>query len=446
VNAIWVKHLPAFVRNKLDGRHHLQLAIGNTGWLFADKILRMGVGLAVGVWLARYLGPGQFGLYSYAFAFTALFGALATLGLDSIVIRELVQDIAAKDEILGATFALKLIGGIVTLFATVAAIALLRPADHVTHWLVAIIAAGTIFQAFDAVDFWFQARVESKFSVYAKNGAFLLMSLARTGLILVGASLIAFAWAALAEVILGSFGLLLIYRLSGQHISAWKVRVRRAKHLLLESWPLILASVAVMVYMKIDQVMLGEMLGDHAVGVYSAAVRISEIWYFIPLAIASSVTPALIEAKKVSEELYYRRIAKLFRLMAGIAFAIAIPMTFASNLVMDVLYGRDYIEAGPVLAIHIWAAVFVFLGVAQGPWTVNEGLTKLALFRTAVGAIVNIALNLVLIPGYGVIGAAIATIISYALSAFVLNAFSARTRRIFFLQLNAMIPLRTVQK
>jgi PST family polysaccharide transporter len=188
------------------------------------------------------------------------------------------------------------------------------------------------------------------------------------------------------------------------------------------------------------------MLGDHAVGVYSAAVRISEIWYFIPLAIASSVTPALIEVKKVSEELYYRRIAKLFRLVAGIAFAIAIPMTFASNLVMDVLYGRDYIEAGPVLAIHIWAAVFVFLGVAQGPWTVNEGLTKLALFRTAVGAIVNIALNLVLIPGYGVIGAAIATIISYALSAFVLNAFSARTRRIFFLQLNAMIPLRTVQK
>ncbi len=440
MNVVRNKCLPALVRNSLAGRHNLRNIIANTSWLFADKIIRMGVGLIIGVWVARYLGPEQFGIFSYVLAFVGLFGAIAGLGLDSVVIRDLVCDPEAKDSLLGTAFLLRLVGGVISLLIAVAAIIAVRPEDHQIRSLVAIISAMSIFQAFDAIDFWFQARIQSKFSVYARNGAFLIIAVTRVVLILMEAPLVAFAWAALAEVALAAIGLNLAYRVCGQRIVAWVANGRLALRLLRETWPLIIAGMAVMLYMKIDQVMLGEMLGDEAVGIYSAAVRISEIWYFIPIGIVSSVTPALIEARGRSEELYYQRIGKLFRLVGGLALVIAVPMTFVSDFVIRVLYGQQYSEAGLVLGIHIWSAVFVFLGVAQGPWTTNEGLMKLALSRTLVGAIANIALNLVLIPHYGAIGAAVATLISYALSAVILNAFDKRTKRIFRLQLTGFIP------
>ena len=441
MNSTWIKYLPDFMRDRVSGRQNLQKLIGNTGWLFADRILRSGIGLIVGIWTARFLGPDRFGLFSYAGAFVSLFSIFATLGLDGIIVRELVRNPANKDGILGAAFALKLAGSGVTLVAAVAGILLLRPSDSLVHWLVAIIAAGTIFQSMDTVDFWFQARVESRYSVYARSAAFLVVSALKVFLILNNAPLIAFAWAGTFEAFLGALGLAIAFRVHGQHLFAWQWNGQRVRQTLRECWPLALSGVAVMIYMKIDQVMLGQMLGDKAVGVYSAAVRISEVGYFIPIAIVASVTPALIEAKKISPAVYRYRLANLFRLMSAIGLGIAIPMTLAAGLVSKTLYGSQYEGVAPVLAIHIWAALFVFLGVAQGPWNINEGLTKLALFRTVIGAAANILLNLVLIPRFGPIGAAIATTTSYALAAVILNAFSGRTRDIFILQLRSMVPI-----
>jgi PST family polysaccharide transporter len=127
--------------------------------------------------------------------------------------------------------------------------------------------------------------------------------------------------------------------------------------------------------------------------------------------------------------------------MSAIALGIAIPMTFVSGYVTRTLYGSQYEGASPILAVHIWAALFVFLGVAQGPWNINEGLTRLALVRTVIGAASNIILNILLIPRYGPIGAAIATMISYALAAVILNAFSRSTQELFKMQLRSMIPI-----
>jgi PST family polysaccharide transporter len=417
--------------------------VANTGWLLADKILRMGVGLVVGIWIARFLGPEQFGLLSYSVAFVSLLGTVATLGLDGAVVRELVRSPERKDEILGVTFITKMAGGFLTLLVAVMAILLLRPAEPAVRWLVAVIAAGTVFQSFDVIDFWFQSRVESRFGVYAKNSAFLLVSAIKIALILSGAPLFAFALAGSLEVLLGAIGLTVAYRMTGQHLSAWKVTAQRFRQLVNDCWPLALASIAVMIYMKIDQVMLGEMVGDREVGVYGAAIRLSEVWYFIPVAIVASVSPSLIDARKVNLALYYQRLSKLFRLLVGIALVIAIPMTLASGYLARTVYGAGYEGVAPVLMIHIWAVPFVFLGVAQSPWTLNEGLTKLALLRTTLGALANIVLNLVLIPMHGAVGAAIATTVSYALSAVVLNAFSSRTRKVFLLQLNSMILMPT---
>ena len=439
MTAILARYLPDFIRERLAGRDNLKKLIGNTGWLFADRLLRMAIGLVVGVWIARYLGPDQFGQINYAFAFVALFSFLATFGLDGIVVRDLVQDPARANEILGAAFIIKLTGALLTVLTAIIAIRLLQPSDSQAHVLVAIIAAGTVFQALDVIDFWFQARVEARFVVYARGAAFLIASIARVVMILAGAPLIAFAWVVSLEILFAAIGLSLAYRTTGQHLSSWTASLQRIQKTLKDCWPIALAAVAVMVYMRIDQVMLGQMLGNQAVGIYTAAARISEVWYFIPTAIVVSVTPALIEARKVSTTLYYVRLAQLFRLMSGLALVIAVFLTFAADFVAGLLYGDAYEGVGTILAIHIWAALFVFLGVAQSPWSINEGLTRIALLRTVLGAIANVVLNLLLIPRYGPIGAAIATTVSYALSAVILNAFSSSTRRIFVMQLKSML-------
>lgn len=433
------RFLPHFIYKRLEGRHNLVKILNNTGWLFADRLLRMGVGLLVGVWVARYLGPEQFGIYNYAIAFVALFGAFATLGLDGIVVRDIVRNPVSKDEILGTAFLLKLCGGILTLLLTLGLIYFLRPNDSLTHWLVGIIAAGTIFQAFDTIDFWFQSQIQSKFTVYAKNAAFLLITIVKVALIITKAQLIVFAWAAFLEVIIGAFGLVVTYHTNGYSFRTWRVTSLYAKKLLKDSWPLILSGIAIMIYVKIDLIMLGEIMGNKAVGIYSAATRISEIWYFIPMAIVSSISPLIIETKKLNETLYYHRLQKIFNTMAVLAYSIAIPMTFLSNYLILILYGPSFSEAGTILAIHIWSGLFVFLGVARGVWIITEGFTKIALITTTSGAIANILLNLYLIPKYGPLGAAIATLISYGFSDYIMFILIPNFRKIGKLMTNAIM-------
>lgn len=435
----WVKILPGFVARKLEGRLNLQKIVGNTGWLFADKIIRMCVGLFVGVWVARYLGPAQYGILNYALAFVSLFAVLATLGLDGIVVRDIVRNPACREETLGAAFRLKIIGGLLTLIITVGSISLIRPDDGLTRLLVAVIATGTIFQAFDVIDFWFQSQVLSKFTVIVRNLAFLVVSAVKIVLILKHAPLIAFALAGLIEIILVAAGLVTAYRVHGYRLFFWRGSKARARRLLQESWPLILSGLAIMVYMQIDQIMLREMVGDKAAGLYSAAIRLSEIWYFIPTIIVSSVFPAIIDAKSIDSEIYYDRIRSLFRLLAGIAYLISIPLCLSANFIVSLLYGNSYLDSGPILSAHIWASVFVFMGVGQGPWNITEGFLRLSLQRTIIGAVMNIVLNIILIPRYSGMGAAIATVVSYATSAILMNAFDKRTRTIFKIQIRALL-------
>jgi PST family polysaccharide transporter len=437
----WLRILPAPLRTRLEGRLNLQKILANTGWLFGDRILRLGVGLVVGIWVARYLGAEQYGIYNYALAFVSLFGVLATLGLDTIAVRDLVRDPARQDVLLGTVFGLKVIGAVVACLTVTAAISVQRPADGLMRLIVFLLASGLVFQAFDAIDFWFQSCIQSRYTVIARNTAFLTTAVIRVLLIQLQAPLLAFVIAGLVEVGLGAVGLVVAYQRQGGRIRAWRFDTGCAGQLLRESWPLILSGLAIMIYMRIDLIMLGELVNDRAVGVYAAATRLSELWYFIPTAIVSSVFPSIIEARKRSEAEYYRRLQQLFDVVAGLALVIAVPMTALSSWVIHVLYATEYAAAGPILAVHIWAAVFVFLGVAQSPWDVAEGLTRLSLMRTVIGAVVNVGLNLLLLPAYGGLGAAVATVVAYACSACLANALSGRTHAVLRLQLRALFPI-----
>ncbi|RCJ14621.1 flippase [Nostoc sp. ATCC 43529] len=426
----------------LKSRTNLRAIITNTGWLFADRILRMGAGLIVGVWVARYLGSQQYGLFNYATAFVALFSPLATLGLDNVVVRDIVHDSSNKEKILGTAFWLKLFGGMSSLLLAVGVIYVLRQDQKITIWLVAILASTGIFQAVDTIDFWFQSQVLSKYTVVARNTAFVIVTLVKVALIYMQAPLIAFAWVTLAEFSFSAVGLAIAYTIKGYSLRLWRWSFPVAKTLLKDSGPLILSGMTIMIYMKIDQIMLGEMMGYSAVGIYSAASRISEVWYFIPTAIVSSVSPTIFAAKQTSEALYYQRIKQLLRLMVLISLAIALPMSFLSGSIINILFGNSYAAAGGILAIHIWASLFVFMGIAVSPWFIAESMTHLSLRRTLMGAIINVLLNLFLIPTYAGVGAAIATVISYAVGSVFANATHPNTKKIFKLQIQSLVILR----
>ena len=437
--------LVAGIRARLAGRPELQKVLSNTGWLFVNHIARYGLGFLIELWMARRLGPQQFGLYNYAIALVALLAPVSTLGMNNIIVRDIVRDPSSRDETLGTAFSLRLAGALLTWPAIILAVSLLRPGDGLVRWMAGIIAAGAVFQAFDTIEYWFQSQVKSKFTVLAKTSAFIVVAALRGALIQMNAPLMAFAYAALLELILGAIGLVIAYRRIEGGLLKWRASLARAGSLLRDSWPLLLSWVSIMVYMKIDQVMLGEWSGDRAVGIYSVAVRLSEVWYFIPMIICGSVLPSIVEAKKISERLYLQRLQRLFNLLSMIACAIAIPMTFLSGWLLTLLFGESYAEAGPVLAVHIWAGVSVFLGVAKESYLVTEGLTRFSFVTALCGAVINVALNLYLIPAYGPMGAAVATVIAYSSAGVLICLLYTRTRQIGLMMLRSLLPLRIRQ-
>jgi len=412
----------------------------NTGWLFADKIIRLGVGLLVWTWLARYLGPEQFGLLNYASAFVAIFAVVASLGLNGIIVRDLVKAPDSAHTTLGTAFILQALGGVIAFLLAMITIFVIRPDDDTAKAVVVVLGLVMILKPAEVVKFWFESNVESKHTVWLENGAFLTFAAVKVLFILTGASLMAFVWATFAEGLLVAAGLLWLYGWRGGELQAWHVRYECAKILLKDSWPLILSGLAIMVYMRIDQIMLGHMLGDQAVGVYSSAVRISEVWYFIPIAITSSVFPSIIEAKKSNPQGYYRYLQRLYDMMVLIAVAVAVPVSLWSHWIVLYLFGDAYVDAGPVLAVHVWTSIFVFLGVASGNWFLLENMQIHAFYRTALGAVVNVLANFILIPMLGIIGAAVGTLISQIFAAYLFDWFGGDTRRSFWLKTASLLP------
>lgn len=435
--------VPAFVRRRIAHRPNLVKIVDNMSWLFFDKVLRMGVGLLIGVWVARYLGPEQFGLLSFASAFVGMFGALAGLGLQSIVVRDIVRDLACKEETLGTAAVLQLLAGLLAYCCVLGAIFMLRPEDTLAKLLVAILGSIMLFRSSDVALYWFESQVLSKYIVWVQNGCFLIFAAIKVCLIVSNAPLLAFAWATASEALIVALLIFFMLSLHGPKLKKLRFSLLRAKVLLADSWPLLLSGMAIMVYMKIDQIMLGQMLGDDAVGIYSAAVRISEVWYFIPMMIVASVFPTILEAKKRDEKQYIQRLQRLYNLMVWLSVAIALPMTFFSTPIVVALFGSAYAESGPILAIHIWASVFVFLGVASGQWFVAENRQILGFQRTLLGLIINIVLNFILIPKFGVIGAAVATLCGQIAAAWLFDFLQSSTRCVFFMKAKSFNLIKT---
>lgn len=400
-------------------------AIGsNFAWLVADKIMRLIIGLLVSVWVARYLGPEQFGILAYALTFIAIFQAITLLGLDNLLVRDMAAHPLQAHKYLGTTIGLRCASATASYIMMAAIAALLNDGDDQTFAVIAIVGLIIFFQISDVIDLWFQSQLQSRHTVLAKGVSYLLTAAIKIGLILGGAGLIAFAAAAVIEAALALFALSFAYRLF-KTTAPWEWSTLVAIKLLKQSWPLLISGLSILLYMRISVIFLRESAGNTAVGIYTVGVTLSELWYFIPMAIASSLAPYISRKRNEGGDDYERVVCKAFSFMWILSIAVVTFNALTAKYWVALLYGEQFKISAEIFALHSFTFVPVCLGVIQSIWMINEGRSKLALYQAISGAIVALGLNFILTPVYGAHGAAAAIVVSQFVQAFLVNVFVA---------------------
>ena len=423
-----------------------RLIAENAAWLFFGRAYRMVFALTVGIWIARYLGPESYGVLSYCLALLALFTPMATFGLQSIVVRDLVNMPDENGEICGSAGVAIITMSFVSFALLGGVIFMLKPDDALVQAIIWIFGFTFLFKVLEIAAYWFESRTLSKYIVWAQSTALTISALIKVAIILLGLPLIYIAIAFTIESILLSLGAVLAFRVWGPQQIRLAFSFERMSSLFRQALPMVLAALSVTVYMKIDQVMLGQMIGPEGVGHYAVAVALSEFWYIIPMVLVASVFPTLLTKRREDEAAFTEGFQGLYDFLATAGLAVSVMIFLFSEPIIHFLFGDAYAPASGVLRIHIWAFAFVGLGVASGQWLVANGLQVVVLQRTLAGAFTNVLLNLLLIPMYGIEGAAWSTLISYALASTFYDIVRKDTRAVFLMKMRAFIVPLAVRR
>lgn len=424
--------------NSLKNHSSFMKYFKNTSWLFFERIVKMGIGFFVIILLTRYLGPENYGLLSYSQSFVGIFVAFTTLGIDTILVRELTKNKEDSSKLLGTAFFLKLFASFIAI--SVIFIINMFIQDKEAILLTNIIAFILIFQSFSTIDTFFQANVISKYSVLANTVTFIFSSLVKLMLIYVEADLIYFAYALVFDAIAISFGFIYIYIKQKQSFLEWKFDKVTAIYFLKNGWPLMLVALAAFIYTRTDQVMLKHMIGNEAVGNYTAAVRVGELFYFIPLLITQSIFPKIVEMRAKSEKEYFALLEKLYKLLIWSTIPIALGLFIFRDLIVSILYGSQYTQASSVLSILSFAIIFNAIGTITTIVLYIEHYERKYLYRSIWGVFVNIGLNFYFIPIYGSSGAAISTLITLFIIYYIYDILDKDLHRFYYLKLQCYIP------
>ena len=410
----------------------------NAFWLFAEKFVKLISGVVIGIWVARYLGPQQYGTLMYVASFVSIFIPFSMLGVDGLFAK-LYLEHDKSTGILKTSLLLKSIGAAIA-FVIVNLLAFLLHYEQDVQLFIALLSSLYFFNITKVIEKLFIAELQSTFVMFATTSSILVAAVFKAYLIIQEKAVVYFVLAMVIEA-LSSCSIILwkYFKHSKRQNEPSDIKAYPVSSLLKQSWPLIFSATAVAIFMKMDLIMVKVLLGESDAGYYAAAIRLSEVWIFITMAITQSLFPAIFNAKKFSITLYESRLKAMFQLLILLACFIALFIATFSGEVITVLLGEEYLRAEGVLTIYIWILVFIFLNNAAWSWYLNEGLQKLVAIRLMFGAVLNIIMNAIMIPLMGIEGAAIATLVSYSLSTFWSNVLFSSTRKVFFIQKRAFV-------
>lgn len=420
------------IKNILKNRE-----VKNAGWIIGGKIAQMAISFIVSILTARYLGPSNYGLIGYASAFVVFFSSLCTLGINSVIIKDFVDNPDEQGEAIGSAILLRAVSSFLSAVMVVGIVGIVDRNEPTTIIVTALCSLGLVFQIFDTVNYWFQSQYKSKITSIATFLAYIIVSVYKILLLILGASVKWFALATSVDYIAVAVFLLLAYKKHGGQ--RFKFTKRKAKQLLSSSYHYILSGMMIAVYAQTDKFMLKQMLDETVVGYYSTAVTVCTMWCFVLQAVIDSIYPTILTLHGKDKIAFNRKNRQLYAITFYMSLAVSVLFMFFGTPVIKILYGEAYLPAVNVLKIVTWYTAFSYLGVARNAWIVAEGKQKYLKYIYTVAALLNVIINFALIPVMGAEGAALASFITQVLTSIVLPLFIKELRPNAKLMLEAII-------
>ena len=419
----------------------LNREIINAGWLIGGKILQMLLSLLIGVYSARYLGPSNYGLINYANAYLRFFVVFCTLGLNSIIVKEFIDHPEEQGIALGSSIFIRIVSSLCALMAIISIVCLLDRGETETIIVVAISSLSLVFQSFDIINYWFQAKYKSKVNSIVTLGSYIVTSGYKVVLLVLNKNVKWFAFALSIDYITLAVLLFIAYNKSnGPKLS---VSWYKIKSLLGKSHHYIISGMMVAIYGQTDKMMLKQMLDETAVGYYSIATNICGMWVFILQAIIDAVYPTILGLHKKNQVEFERKNKQLYAIIFYISITVSMFFTIFGDVVIRILYGNAYMGAAMPLKVITWYTTFSYLGVARNAWVVCQDKQRYLKYIYMCAAVMNVIMNALFIPKLGVTGAALASLITQICTSIILPLFFNGMRENSILMLQA-ICLRDV--
>ena len=426
------------IKKKINLSSTKGLIVQNLFWAIMGKFVNLLSGLLVGIIVARYLGPEQYGLMNYVLSYVFLFQTFAIFGLDSIEIREEARHQANFETIIGTAFGIKIITGVIFMILSIAT-SYIMEADSYTTILVAIYSFSIVLNSFSVIRNYFTSIVQNEYVVKAEISRCLLSMAIKIVLLLLHLPLIWFIVSYMIDFAFLASGYVMAYHAKIGKLYNWRFDKKTALFLLKESFPLLLTSTAVIMYQRIDQVMIGQMVDKTAVGYFSVATRFVEVLIYIPMTLAQTIAPVLVRARERSEQEYEKKCQQFMNFSLWLSLSAAFATSLLANPIVGITFGSAYTPAVVVLQIMAFKVASVALSNTAGTMLVCEGLQKYAILRDAFGCIVCIVLNYLLLPHYGIIAAAYVAILSNIAAGYVADAFIPAYRHLFVRQSKSLL-------
>lgn len=404
----------------------LNAFVSNTGWMMFRNIYSMLISLVIGSISARFLGPSNYGLLNYGSSIISFFTTVSKLGMDSVVVAEMVRTPEKENTYLGTALAMRLVVSIMSFFAIAGFVIVLEPDNKLLQIVTLLQAIAIIFQSIEVLYFWFQAKLEMKYVTIASIFALTATAIWRITLLMNEASVEWFALSAsISALVCGvCIGVFFFKKAKVKLAFNWN----DGKFILQNSYHFIINGLAVTLYTQLDRIMLGKIVSEEAVGFYAAASTLAVMWEFVPTAVVNSARPLLVKKYDSDRSKFLQQFQLLLLGITFMGVLVGLFFTVFAKLIVFILYGEAYYSAVPVLMILIWSTSFAMIGTARGVWIVAERKNKYSKYFTIWGAVVNAALNAIVIPFWGIVGASITTLFSQIVVAFIAPMFYSDTK------------------